>query len=256
MVYERLITSLLIAGVSVTYAQSGGGPAFDVASIKPADESLDPGPGKRVQYTPGGMKIYGATVSRLIREAYQVPETLIVGAPTWALNDRFDVFAKAAGPADRIQLQLMLRNLLADRCRLAVHSQPKEMALYELTVRDRSKLYPLAADAAITPKDVEALGANRPLNDRARMAAAGGGGTMSCHCTLQELAGRLTENGREIGRPVIDKSGLEGTFLFLPQWYASELVGVLDTQYGVKLVPTKGPVDTLVVDKIERPSGN
>ncbi|HUB82095.1 MAG TPA: TIGR03435 family protein [Bryobacteraceae bacterium] len=253
---DWVISSLLCASLSITCAQSGGGRAFDVASIKPANLSLDPGPGKRLQYTPGGMKIYSVTVSRLIREAYRVPETLIVGAPTWSLNDQFDVVAKAAGPADKGQLQLMLRKLLADRCHLAVHCEPKEMPFYELTIRDRTKLYPVAADTAITAKDLEALGANRPLNNRERLAAAGGAGAMSCRCTLQELAARLTENSREIGHPVIDKTGLDGTYLFLPQYYAGELITVLDTQYGVKLLSKKGPVDTLVIDKVERPSGN
>src|SRR5580658_9337436 len=98
--YERLIAALLIPGLSVMCAQSGGSPAFDVASIKPADSSLDPGPSKRIQYTPEGLKIYGATVSRLIHEAYQVPEGLIVGAHTWALDKAFDVLAKSAAPAD------------------------------------------------------------------------------------------------------------------------------------------------------------
>jgi uncharacterized protein (TIGR03435 family) len=66
----------------------------------------------------------------------------------------------------------------------------------------------------------------------------------------------VNENAFAFIRQARDKSGLEGTYLFLPKYCAGELISVLDTEYGIKLLSKKGPVDTLVVDKIERPSGN
>jgi len=139
-------------------------PAFEVASVKP-NKAGD----KRVSIgmQPGGrFTAAGVTLRMLIGLAYGTPQprpdSQMIGGPDWIGSDRFDIVAKAEGdvvPGPNGQLPLMLRALLADRFKLAVHNESRELPIYAL-VKSRSdgRLGPQLSPATV---DCAALGAAR-----------------------------------------------------------------------------------------------
>ena len=254
----RLITSGLWLFACTAYGQTGESPTFDVASIKPCptppDRSL---PGPRVRYTPDGITASGVRLDVLVMEAYQFPPVLIQGLPGWTASDLFDLNAKAARPAEKGEIRRMLQTLLAERCRLVAHRETKEMSLYDMTVKDESKLYKLKDGADKTNEDFNTLQARTkaPYLDQARYREAGGGGAVSLTGTMDTLAISLSKQA-EVGRPVINKTGLEGTYMIVLQFYRGEFVEDLQSVFGLKLTPRKGMTELLVIDHMERPSAN
>ena len=122
-------------------AQSPAGPAFEVASVKPSNPDL-PGP--------GGMPVGGRfnasnlTLRELILRAYDLSDSQLAGGPDWQTSRRFDIQAKATDPvAGMTAMRLMLKTLLADRFKLKVHTERREMPIYALVVaRDDRQLGP------------------------------------------------------------------------------------------------------------------
>ena len=92
---------------------------FEVASIKPSQAPH--GSASGIPSVPGRIMGHNVTLRRCIRGAYDIPETLIVGGPKWVDEDRYDIEAKAAGPAGNHDLMLMLQSLLEERLHLVVH---------------------------------------------------------------------------------------------------------------------------------------
>jgi uncharacterized protein (TIGR03435 family) len=120
-------------------ATQTAGPEFEAASIKPAGPSGPagdiqgkiiggPGTGDPIQ-----LRGKSVTLFTLIRTAYDVPSDQISGA-AWLQNERYDLTAKVPRGATKDDVKAMLRTLLAERFRLAVHREPKEFPVYELTV--------------------------------------------------------------------------------------------------------------------------
>jgi uncharacterized protein (TIGR03435 family) len=168
-------------------------------------------------------------------------------------SDRFDLVAKSSTSADQDDLRRMLQNLLAERCRLSAHRETREMQLYELIVKDASKLHPLKDGRNPTLKDLEAVGATRELNDRDRLKD--GVGLQNFHGTMELFCSRIS-GSKDVLRPVLNKTGLEGSYLIALKWYGGDYKQELEARFGLKLVPTKGPIQVLTIDKIEHPTAN
>jgi len=120
---------------------SPGGPTFEVASVKPNNS----GDGRVfVQNQPGRFTATNVTLRLLIRNAYQLQDFQISGGPSWLGSDHFDIEAKIGGTVQAplvaeqrsgpTPLQLMIRSLLAERFKLTVHSETKELPIYALVV--------------------------------------------------------------------------------------------------------------------------
>src|SRR4051812_16869236 len=121
--------------------EPAGGWAFEVASIKPNNS----GDGRvMMQNQPGRYVATNVSLRLLIRNAYQLQDFQITGGPAWLASDRFDINAKVAdeyrnlpparpggGPGP---LQLMIRALLAERFKLAVHNETKDSPIYALVL--------------------------------------------------------------------------------------------------------------------------
>src|SRR5215831_18507038 len=115
--YGFMIRTLGLLGIAAAvWAQ----PAFEAASVRPAlPGKLDEGQ-RQIQFAPGNLTIRATPLKTLIMIAYGV-RPYQVSVPAWAEQERYDVVAKAAGPAGENELRQMLQRLLADRFQLALH---------------------------------------------------------------------------------------------------------------------------------------
>jgi uncharacterized protein (TIGR03435 family) len=246
---------LMVAGLPTSlpigFAQQAPPPAprpsFDVASVKPS------GPDDSLMYRlqPGGRYLAtGLTLKMLIANAYSVPNFVISGGPGWRDSDKYNIEAKVGGPLppwpdSNKELALMLQSLLEDRFKLAVHRETREETVYQLEVaKGGAKLRMANAD--------EHPGFGMEPGRINSMAVP-----------LQYLAGNLAS---VLGRPVIDKTGLDGkysyTLTYTPDNAAPadatgpSIFSALQEQLGLKLESTKGSVEVLVIDHVEKPSAN
>ncbi|MGO9255160.1 MAG: TIGR03435 family protein [Bryobacteraceae bacterium] len=222
--------------------------AFDVASIAPSQTARRGGEGsgrERISWTPTGVTLENASLAASIQWAYQVKFYQTSG-PAWANGQRYDIRAKNQNPANVERLRLMLRTLLADRFRLALHREAQVMPVYEL-LADRNRLKLQAAKA-----------------DEGTDMRVANGKFVFQHVSMAELAERLSELAA-VDRPVLDKTGIAGAFDFTlpaipypapdgvdPAW----IFGAIREQLGLVLKPAKGAVEMLVIDHAERPSPN
>jgi uncharacterized protein (TIGR03435 family) len=208
-------------------------PAFDVASVKP----VDPRDGT-ASYSSSNE--YMGSLQALIRSAYGVEDFRIAGGPKWLDSDKFSIVFK---PANAPQRNLMLRTLLADRFKLAVHTETRELTVYNLVIGKGGVKMEKATEPGGT--------ANGPAMIR---------GTMDMAFFVSTLSSTL-------GRNVIDRTGLSGRYKLSLKWTpddrsatgdnsAPSLFTAIQEQLGLKLESTKGPVEILVIDHAEKPSEN
>jgi uncharacterized protein (TIGR03435 family) len=243
-------------------------PQFDIISVRPAKDTMT-----RMQFTPDGLRATGVTVRFLLYEGYGgINHEQVIGEPAWTNTDGFDIEAKVA-PADLPTLnkmtfeqrRTMFQSILTDRFKLVVHHETRELPIYVLSVaKGGPKLKPSAPDdpAAPTP--------------RRRGMMINNGEVTANNAQLSML---VTVLSRTLGRTVIDKTGLSGTYdfslTFAPEDGGSQQPGAaggalpaspsdsapsiftaMQEQLGLKLESTKGPVDVIVIDHIEKPSEN
>jgi uncharacterized protein (TIGR03435 family) len=221
-------------------------PTFEAASIKP-NNSVDgagrAGPsGGFLKYPPG--RVLGtATARTIILEAYHLTEHQLSGGPGWLENDKFDLEARAATPADKDQLRLMLQTMLAERFKLAVRHETKEMPVYALTVgKNGPKLHDVKPDDAGFVKVPASEGST--------------GNGLVTRGSMQDFA-FLLSGSSSIDRPLLDKTGLKGSYTLLVHWNADEdFMTAVQDQLGLKFESQRAPVDTIVIDHIEKPDAN
>jgi uncharacterized protein (TIGR03435 family) len=255
------VLALDILALNVAFGQAGK-PEFEVASVKPASRQdrvigMFTRPGGRITIT-----LY--TLKMLIHEAYGVQAFQISGGQQWTDEDRYDIEAKppANSPSSKYspanpklpppqEELLMLQSLLADRFKLKVHTETREGPVYELAVGDKGPKLEAAKSADDFP--VVAFGRSGRADQPDFMRGE--------NASMQLLAARLA---LELGRPVLDQTGLKGSFDFEfryakddgPADASPSLFSAIQEQLGLKLVPAKGPVEILVIDSAEKPSAN
>ncbi len=252
----------LCATVSLALAWAGPqspavqapGAAFDAASIKPARPGAR---GYSIRPLSGRLSAENVTLKLLISEAYKVHDFQVSGGPKWIDSDRYDVEAKAGGdtPLGKQQVRAMLRKLLAERFGLIVRHETRDMSVFVLeTGKDNRKLQPARnPEAPVTFR----------VAQRRQITAL--------NAPLENLTEALTWL---LGKPVLDRTGLEGSFDYQLEWSPDELqmlsqeappandgnapslAGALQEQMGLKLVSQKGPVDLIAVEKAEKPTAN
>ena len=230
---------------------AGDSPRFEVASLKP---SLPGGQGGIIRPMPGNQGYVGANMPlrTYLMIAYTVRDTQISGAPSWFGNDLYDLNAKAEKSSTIEELHVMLQNLLADRCQLKIHKESKETSGYALVV-DK-------AGAKLTEHDPND-------KDYPPIGGAGPGKLRGTNATMDLWALFLS---RALDRPVVDKTGLTAhydfTFEFVPDRPPNadaapapegpSLTEALKLQLGLRLEPTKATNVQIVIDHVEKPSGN
>src|SRR5688500_11215340 len=213
---------------SIVGAQSAESaePKFEVASVR--ENTADDG-NISIGIQPGGrFSAHNVPLWDLIRQAYAVQRTQIVGAPDWAETARFDIVAKAEGEIPRTPpgsppgpLNFMLQDLLEDRFKLRAHRETREMPVYALVVARSDRK--LGAGLRPSATDCAAM-RGRGRGDRGAGAPSAGpppGERPFCGVRLapnQILAGgvpfaQLTQVLSQVTqRHVFDRTGLEGNF--------------------------------------------
>src|SRR4051812_46037388 len=194
---------MLLGGV----AAGQGTPAFETASVKPSARQVGPDYNNQITMLPSRFSGPNATLRRLVAEAYGIQLRQVIG-PGWLDENEYDIEARPAGSADRREMRLMLRALLADRFHLKQHADTREMRVYELLVdAGGPKIRPVAEGA-------EPVGGGPGVHFR---------GDMQRFADLLAMqfsipaATDATEPARGGGPavPVLDKTGLTGVYDFV-----------------------------------------
>ena len=309
-------------------------PTFEVASVKPAEPQT--GMGMRVMMRggpgtpdPGQLTYTNVSLKNVLMNAYGVKGYQING-PKWLDSERFDIAAKIPKDATKEQFKLMLQNLLAERFKLALHHETKELPMYALVVgKGGAKLKEAVEDGAAAsgvppqgpgagtggtsvqlpppssppPPPGAGYGA-APVMGRMRMGADGmpqlpPGAGRNGMIAMMMMNGRMrmVANGQpvsvlidpltnQLGRPVVDATGLQGKYDISLDFVSEGMNGpmgmmpsppppdggpgggapmagapdgggptvftALQEQLGLKLEQRKGPVDLLVIDRMEK----
>lgn len=236
------VTRLILFTALAAFAQPQERPSFEVASVRLGQ------PGRPAMITePGSLTFRNQRLITCIAWAYDVAEYQISG-PNWMNDISVDVVAKASTPAKETELRAMLQTLLADRFKLALHRETKELNALILTVgKGGSKLEP-----------TETVGS--PSFQTGKMNLTGKGATVA------EMTQFLS---RELHIPFVDQTGLTGHYNYFldiaayvteemqkspgPPPEANSIVAqAMQAQLGLKLEAKKAPVEMLVIDRVEK----
>ena len=230
-------------------------PAYEVATIKPA-----------------GVNGFAMPLRVYIQNAFGIPanSTGWVIGPDWINSARYVIQGK---PPDSIrdamqtmtsvqrnkEVHMMMQGLLADRFKLKAHFETRAMPIYRLTIAKggpKLKENPDASKGQVAVSPSMIRGKAAPMH-----------GLLDVLESVPDIGGRV----------VIDETGLSGTYDFLLKWTplaptespsgssgtapspdaeGASLFTAIEEQLGLRLIPTKGPGQVLVIDHIERPSEN
>jgi uncharacterized protein (TIGR03435 family) len=225
---------------------------FEVASIHPHQSTGDDPSSRKV--LPGGRFVATATsVRALIRIAFATDDNRISGAPRWIDDQTFDIDAVTADHAEvktPAQFQQLILSLLEDRFQFKFHREQKEAPIYWLELDKPGKLGP-----ALKPSNPDS---------EPNMSTNSNGARTVMKVSKMSMADIAAGLRRQAGRPIEDHTGLPGAYDFQIEWAPEEtaestdasLFTVLKEQLGLKLRPTKGTEETLIIDQVTEPSAN
>ena len=246
-------------------AAAGPLPNWDVAVLKP--HSTDD-PGMSWRMTEDGLSFVNLPLEQLICSAWDLKPYQVSGLSGWMKSSKFDLTAKVSGDDVAAYKKLstsrrreMLQKLLTERFQLKVHMETKTLPVYDLVVdKSGSKL---KATTAIEAPSAEEQKANPDKYKKGSMTM-GDGTYEGTGVLVRSLASQLAN---VLGKPVHDATGLTGlydiTLHFRPEEAGSDdksdapsVFSAVQDQLGLKLLPGKGPVQTLVVDAAQKPEAD
>jgi uncharacterized protein (TIGR03435 family) len=321
-----LVSAVLVLSIgAATRAQDAAlpTPVYEVASIKPTKSASGNGFFRMgFSYTPDGLSAENVTMMLLVQSAYGINKDRMSGVPDWFTTEHYDIDAKmdaesaeALKKLDKDQLKIvrqkMLQALLAERFKLTVRTETKDLPIYNLVIAksglkmQESKPEDPATkdskdskDAVLNSAVAQAKAANAPLRvgdggGGKTIAVGPGGGGNVAFSALRNGGGLRTTSAKGVpidnlvimltsaaGRPVIDKTGLTGKYDYKLEYSADSVSAVapggdstgaaapdsepsgpniftaVQEQLGLKLESAKGPVAIVVIDHVEKPSGN
>jgi len=239
-------------------------PSFDVASIK--RHVADNMEGIDFEARPGGtLHVVNNPIFNVITNAYGISDYKIIGLPDWVNSDRYDIEAKGAVTAGQKQIMLMLQSLLSERFAMKAHFETRDMPAYILTVaKGGPKMHFLGAEDCV-PRDTTRLDVSNVSNVCGNNLRPRNGGWVANHISMPQAVALLANVLR---RPVVDQTGIKGTFDVHMQWSDDlapangegdtppSISTALRETLGLELKSGRGPAKVLVIDHIERPSGN
>jgi uncharacterized protein (TIGR03435 family) len=274
----------------------GGKLEFEVASVRQnktndkASMNVDPTSGDGMIPTGGLYSARNIVLVQYIAFAYKLTNRQlqsVVSQVPWVSEDRFDIEARAEGNPTKDQYRLMMQSLLADRFKMAVHFETRQVPVYGLVLAKPGKLGPqLRLHRADDPVCTTAAAASRgpaPVDAEGFPERCGGPQSMK-----PSVPGRMKSGGRDVpmsrfaaimtgvgvvDRPMVDQMELQGTVDYSLEWIqvaanvpfgaefhpdesAPTFEEALKEQLGIKMVTEKGPVDFFIVDHVEHASEN
>jgi len=249
----------------------GQRPEFEVASVKPTAG----GDGRSLlQAVPGKLMMSHMALRRLVLIAYGIQDYQLVGDPSWAASEYYDIQARADGEASVQQMEgPMLQLLLEDRFKLASHHETRQLPLYQLTIAKGALKLQATKEGSCTPYPIDSPppSASPATYCGLRLTTNGTNRTLEGRgVTMAELAANLSRTySAALGRTVLDVTGRNERFDVHLTWATDSggsapppdqegppLVTAIQEQLGLKLESAKGPLDVMVLDHIERPSVN
>lgn len=257
-----LMSSLaFLAGLHGQAANGTQATTFEVSVIKPSPPPKGDTVNRMIKPLPGGNGYIAQNfpVRLMIALMYEVPVRQVEGGPGWLDSEYYDIEAHADGPHSKEELHAMFRALLADRFALRMHPVTREGKVFALR---------LAAGGPKMQPNPAGPGMNIPITYTGLSAFAGQGVSMAYLCWF------LGQQVQDKERPVIDQTGLTGTYdfklTFLPEQFGAgdpdqvpadvrdkpPLATALKEQLGLQLTPETGPVTFYTIEHIERPSAN
>ena len=279
------LSATLVLAVWAQHVGAQSGPTFDVVSIK-ASRSDEPGSRAAVQ-AGGRLTMTNVPLSAVVLTAFELADyNQVDGLPEWTHTERFDIEARApvgvpiAFPGQGTPLPRMLQAMLADRMQLAAHVEKRSTAMFALvTARGDGRLGPQLSRSSID--------CTTALSPPAASAALPGSDASRCgiQITRTSFSGRGLPLDRvirliiapRVGRPVVDRTGLTGTFDIALRYRApdpppgaglggspvasldpdlSPIETAVQEQLGLRLQPVREPANVLVISRIERPTPN
>ena len=272
---KRLLVALAVA-LACSGVLLGQAPApriaFEVASVQ---VSTRPQPGMRGGVLRGNRyELRNATMLDMIRTAYDVQPDRITGGPSWLEWNRFDIAALAPENTPPDRLRAMLKALLAERFKLAVREETKEGPIYLLTLASRDGQLGPKLRRSTYPCPVP----NGPPSPEwlQNCSSRVGYGTLTARGIPMEQLAQSIANFYGIGRLVVDRTDLTGRFDMDMEWapmtqfrqpgnldpppdFADRAVNNLPTlfvalkeQLGLTLEPGRGPVRSIVIERVDR----
>jgi uncharacterized protein (TIGR03435 family) len=248
------IIAVTVCTVCIAAAQSAA-PQFEVASVKPVNS------GPQGVWNEGSherVRMLNMTLKSIVAQAYGIKDHDVFG-PGWIDYERFEIIAKISPETARLpdrqrwkQIGAMTQALLADRFKLEVHRETREMSVYVL----------IPAKGGVKLSETGA-----PSNDWVR-AQVGYGSLIAKQMPTAQLLSIL---GGIVHREVLDQSGIKGVFDIALNWAPDDVAAnpatgsaadkpsiftAMQEQAGLKLELRKVPMEVVVVDRAERPSGN
>jgi uncharacterized protein (TIGR03435 family) len=285
-----LMALFISMGQDVTWAQSASPaqPKFEVASVKECKDPDQPPPSTS---SPGRLSLGCWPLWRLIADAYDTfatgtvdPSKLLVplpldGAPAWVNSARYTIDAKTEGPQSGAMMRgPMMQALLEERFQLKTHRETREIAVDIMTVaKSGPKLHPTEEGSCTHLDPTDLAQSPKPAGGKpwCLIPTTLSRGPITVFdvqgITLDAFAKILHPNRR----PVINRTGLTGAFDIHLEWEpdvqespapddgAASLpsphmsaIAATREQLGLRLDPGKGPREFLIIDHVERPSGN
>lgn len=242
---------LVAAGMLAVFVAAAGPPAFEVASVKPADPG-ESGPGdipRNMDSSPGHFVMRNVPLRFCLEWAYDLKDYEVTG-PDWIKSEnRYDIIANASGPASENEMRMMLQTLLTERFQMKLHRETRNLDVYAL----------LPGKGA--PKVKEAAA------DEQTSLGGGAGGAKFTKQPISRLTFLLT---RRMDRPAIDMTGLKGLYDFTldlsglgfngnppEDTSAPSIFTTVQENLGLRLEAQKAPVQILIVDHAEKvPAAN
>ncbi|HXB68951.1 MAG TPA: TIGR03435 family protein [Candidatus Acidoferrales bacterium] len=254
-IHTRAVSAAICAAflVGPIWGQPAAPLEFEVASVKAAPPQLGNRLSTRMSVDPAWLRYTNVSLRDVLKQAYGVQDDQISG-PEWLGVARFDIVAKIPAGVPKDGVPRMLQALLADRFKLALHRETKEARIYALAVAKNGSGLPKGLQKA---ESTSGLTGN---SSRTRHHAAG-------NVTMAQFADYLAQ---QVGRVVLDQTGLGGPFAIALDWVADDganpepatgadgaaagpsLFMALQEQLGLRLGAQRGPVEMLVIDRAEK----
>lgn len=260
------IVAVVVFAVTLQAQPSATRSAFDVAAIRLSSLDADAGRYMRMQ-NDHDFVARNYTVKDLVVAAYDLTPQLVSGGAKWFESERYEILAKAPGEVrpNQNEQMAMLRELLIDRFDLKFHRQNKTLPIYSLIVPKGGNKMTKSADSAEAPQ---------PLVFAVSPQGAKLSGRNANMAEFASVIQRVV-----LDRPVVNQTGLSERYDFELDFMPDEsqfggqfqvrypeatsdatkkigLLTALQEQMGLRLLATRGPVSTLVVDSVQRPSEN